>query len=273
MMEKIMRKQIALPSDHGSWVFLLSPLLIGIFSSGRWQSVHWYLLLAALAAFLLRQPAATAVKCYSGRRSSQDLPAARFWIVLYGMTALAALLLLYSAGFFFLVWLALPGILIFIWHLWLVSKRAERYQIGVDVIASGTLALAAPAAYWIGVGEAELSGWWLWGLTWLQSATSIVYAFLRLAQRRLKEIPDTPERFQMAKRALLYSFFNFFLVLSFSISGQLPTFLWLPYALQALESLWGSLNPAVGLKPTTIGFRQMGVSVLFTVLFIVVWWL
>ena len=55
------KRYIALPSDHGSWVFLLSPLLIGLFAGGHWTPAILYLLSGALAAFLLRQPASAAV--------------------------------------------------------------------------------------------------------------------------------------------------------------------------------------------------------------------
>ena len=268
---KYFRRHIALPSDHGSWVFLLSPMLIGFFASGRWTSASGYLILGSLAAFFLRQPTSMAVKAYAGRRSRQDLPAARLWMMVYGLIELFALSNLFRLGYDYLVFLAIPGLLVFAWYLWLISKRSERGQIGVDVIASGSLALAAPAALWVGLGEADPLGWWLWGLTWLQSGASIVYAFLRLEQRNLKEMPDTKMKFKLARRALLYSSFNFVAVLILSLTKMYPAFLWIPYALQWLEVLWGTFKPAVGYKPTQIGFRQLGVSTLFTVLFIVIW--
>ena len=79
----LFRRTIALPTDHGSWVFLLSPLLIGLFAGGRWTPAIVPLVVAALATFLLRQPVTIAVKAYSGRRSRRDLPAAVFWILIY----------------------------------------------------------------------------------------------------------------------------------------------------------------------------------------------
>lgn len=72
------RRIIALPNEHGAWVFLLSPLLIGLFAAGRFTSASALLIVAALAAFLLRQPVSILVKAYSGRRPRTDLPAARF---------------------------------------------------------------------------------------------------------------------------------------------------------------------------------------------------
>lgn len=264
-------RQAALPSEHGAWVFLLSPLLIGLFAGGRLTTASLYLIVAALAAFLIRQPLTIATKTFSGRRSRRDLPASLFWMSVYALIGLAALTGLIWLGFGYLLVLALPGAPVFIWHLYLVSQRAERRQLGVELVGSGVLALAAPAAYWVGLGRADAAGWWLFALAWLQSAASIVYAYLRLEQRELKSIPSTQVKLGMARRALLYTGFNTTLALVFGAMGLLPAWIFLPYLLQFAETVWGSINPAVGYKPTTIGFRQLAVSSLFTLVFILTW--
>jgi hypothetical protein len=264
-------RHVALPSDHGSWVFLLSPLLIGLFAGSSWSISTLFLIVAALAAFLIRQPVTILVKVYSGRRSKRDLTAAWFWIGIYagiGAIGLAGLLL---QGFGFIFILALPGIPVFGWHLYLVSKRAERRQIGVEVVASGVLALAAPAGYWLGVGWADPLGWLLFALTWLQSAASIVYAYLRLQQRELGEFPGFRTRLSMGRRALTYTTFNMLAVLLLALTDVVSFLLVLPYALQWVETIYGTLHPAVGKRPTAIGLRQLMVSTLFTLLFILTW--
>jgi hypothetical protein len=164
-------------------------------------------------------------------------------------------------GFGYVLYLALPGIPVFIWHLYLISRRAERRQVGVEIVGSGVLALNAPAAYWVGIGSPNPVGWWLFLLTWLQSAASIVHAYLRLQQRELDYIPDLPTRLRMGRRALLYTSFNLFL----------PPLLPIPYSIQWLESLWGIFNPAINVKPTRIGIRQLIVSTVFTIAFIFTW--
>lgn len=230
-----------------------------------------FLVIGALAAFLMRQPASMLVKSLSGRRSKNDLPAAIFWLCVYAGVALASVTILYFQGFGYLLFLAVPGVLVFAWHLYLVSKRAERYRMGVDIVASGSLALAATGAYWVGIGEYSPVGWWLWALCWMQSAASIVYAFLRLTQRKLEAVPSLNGRIKLARRALLYSGFNLLLSLGLAAAGVLSDWLWLPYALQMAETIWGTIYPAVGWKPTRIGLRQLMVSILFTVLFILFW--
>lgn len=264
-------RHVALPGDHGSWVFLLSPLLIGLFAGNSWGLAAIFLIVAALAGFLIRQPVTVAVKVYSGRRGSRDLSAAWFWIGVYAFVGAIGLLGLYLQGFAHLFILALPGIPVFIWHLYLVAKRSERRQMGIEIVASGVLALVAPAGYWIGVSGLDPVGWLLFVLTWLQSAASIVYAYLRLIQRVWDSVPPVSTRLKQGLRAMLYTTFNLLLVILLSILDIVAVLLVIPYGLQWLETVWGTMNPAVGLRPTRIGVRQLIVSSLFTLLFILVW--
>jgi hypothetical protein len=262
---------IALPQDHGSWVFLLSPLLIGLFSGEHWRYATTPLIGACLAAFLIRQPASMVVKILSGRRPRSEFPVALFWSSIYAALGLLMLVWLVWLGWGRLLLLALPGLPVFTWHLLLVSRRSERGQIGVEVVGSGVLALAAPAAFWVGQNHLDPLGWGLLMLAWLQSAASIVYAYLRLQQRTLKGIPLWIDRLRMAQRALLYTTFNLILVSGLSLARILPVWLFLPYLLQWGETVWGSLQPAIGWKPTRVGLRQLVISTAFTVLFILAW--
>lgn len=272
---QLWRKHIALPQDHGSWVFLLSPLIVGLFASGKWTPGMPVLVLAAMTAFLVRQPLTVIVKVYSGRKNHRDLPAAFFWTAVYGVIGLVSVAVLVLMGYGYLLYLALPGAPVFIWYLWLVSRRAERRQLGVELVATGVLSLAATAGYWMGQGYADPRGWLLWGLLWFQSAASIVHAYMRLEQRELK--PGTPviERLKAAgsftQRAWLYTSFNLAVVILLTILKVLPAWLFFPYLLQWAETVYTTFRPAIGVKPTIIGIRQLIVSSLFTVLFIVAW--
>jgi len=265
------KKQIALPQDHGSWVFLLSPLLIGAAAGGKFTAATLHLFAAALAAFLIRQPITVAVKAISGRRASSDLAAARFWILLYGGFAALALFFLIQSGFAYVLYLTVPAIPVFAWHLWLVSRRAERKQAGVEVIASGVLALAAPAAYWVGLGAYQPTGWQLWLWAWMQSAASIVYAYLRLEQRDWKTLPDGAAHWRVGRRAALYTSFNLLAALALALLKISPLFIFIPFLIQWLETLWGITHPCMGWKPTRIGMRQTIVSAAWVILFILAW--
>ena len=268
---KYLRKQIYLPQDHGSWGFILMPLFIGFFAGNKFSTPAIYLVIAAMAAFFIRQPVTVAIKAYAGRRPRTDLPAARFWMLVYGFIALLMLIGLSARGFFDVLYLAIPGVAIFGWHLLLVSKRDERKQAGLEVVASGALALAAPAALWVSSGSYNTQGWILWILVWFQSAASIIHAYMRLEHRNQTQIPERSAQFQIGKRAIMYTSFNFVASLLLGISGLLPRFIFIPFLLQLAETAWWAFNPAIKAKPTSVGFRQLAVSSLFTVLFILVW--
>jgi hypothetical protein len=270
-MREYFKKQIAIPQDHGSWVFILSPLLVGIFAGGKFNPAVLSLSIAAMAAFMIRQPMTIFVKALSGRRPKTDLPPARFWLLVYGGIAALALIVLIVQGFGYVLVLAIPGAPVFAWHLWLVSKRAERKQAGIEIIATGVLSLAAPAAYWVATGEYDPTGWWLWAWTWLQSAASIVYAYLRLEQRELKQAPSQKDLWKMGSRAFFYTSFNLVAAFALGWLRVVPMFLFIPFLVQWLETIWGITHPSIGWRPTRIGVRQLIVSVIWTILFIVCW--
>ncbi|GAB4544397.1 MAG: hypothetical protein Fur002_17580 [Anaerolineales bacterium] len=220
---------------------------------------------------MLRQPLSVAVKVISGRKEKNDLHPALFWSALYAGIAALALLILIRNGFSYLLYLAAPGVPVFAWHLWLVSRRAERRQAGVEVIATGVLSLSAAAIYWVGLGAYSPTGWLLWLWAWMQSAASIVYAYLRLEQREWKILPDGAARWRVGRRAALYTSFNLLAALILAFFQMSPPFVFVPFLLQWIETLWGIAHPSMGWKPARIGLRQTIVSAAWVISFIFVW--
>ena len=246
-------------------------MLIGLFAGGRWHTTVIYLMVAAACGFLVRQPITLVVKAYSGRRSRDVLPVAWFWIAVYAGVGLLHVTGLVLRGFGYLLYLAAPGVLIFGWYLLLLSRRAERRQELMEILATGAIALVAPAGMWAGSGTPQAIGWWLWLLVWAQSATGIVYVYLRLEQRVLKQTPALRERMRQGTAALSIASGSLGLAAGLGALGLVQRWLFVPFAVQWLEVLLGVCNPAVGQRPAKIGMRQLAVSVLFTILFIVLW--
>mgnify|MGYP001038377555 CR=1 FL=1 len=263
-------KHIAVPSEHGAWIFLFSPLLIGLAIGGLSKGTL-PLILAMLSAFLVRQPTTMLVKIFSGRRPKNDLYASLIWFLIYSLVLFLSLVILILQKSIFILFLAVPAIPVFIWHLWLVSKRAERRQIWIEIAASGVLALAAPAAYWVGLQRYDSIGWLLWGLTWLQVAGTILYAYLRLNQRQLKDLPSQDELLKMSHASFLFNTALFGGVLLLALADWVPSFLPLAFFIQPMEVLWGTYHPAISVAPKKIGFRQLIISSLFTIVFIITW--
>lgn len=257
------RKIYAVPAEHGSWIWWIGPLILGTAAAGRLSVDLLLLSTTMLTAFLIRQPMILFVKVKSGRRPVEDLPPITFWLLVYGAILASTTLALVHAGHIRLLLLLLPGLPVFGWHLWLVIRREERGQRGIEIVGSGVLALAAPAAYWVGSGSATALPWILWSLAWLQSAASIVLVYLRLEQRRWPEQPPIPGRLRQGARTLGYHAFNLVYAGSLSVVGSTPWLITAGFGLMLLDALDGVLRPAIGQRPTRIGLRQLGASSLF----------
>jgi hypothetical protein len=255
-----------MPQEHGAWIWWIGPLAIGIAAGGRISGAIVPLTLAALAVFLLRQPATIAVKSLSGRRARHDLTPALIWGAAYVAVAAICLALLLSGGHERVLLLGVPGAMVFAWHLLLVSRREERGQMGVELVGAGVLALTAPAGYWVAGGGDPAEPWILWGITWLQSAASIVYIYLRLAQRRMDRMPDVRARWRMGARTIAYHAFNCVASLALAMGGLVPRTVPIAFAVMLAEALEGVAHPPVGTRPALIGVRQLAASILFVVI-------
>jgi hypothetical protein len=138
----------------------------------------------------------------------------------------------------------------------------------VEIIGAGALALAAPAAYWVSGGGSDPEAWLLWGLTWLQSAASIVHVHLRLEQRRLELMPELASRLRMGRRSLSYNGFNQLASLALALGGWVPTLVPVAFGLTFLDAIEGVFRPAVGTRPRRIGVRQLLISSAFVLMMV-----
>lgn len=264
----LFRKHIALPQQHGSWALWLGPYVIGIGVGGAFKIELLWLTLASLGGFLLLQPLTVLIKVIAKRKPKTDLASSIFWSILYSLLALITLTQLLITNYYFL-YLALAALPVLVWQLILVMRREERGQMGIELVGSGVLALAAPAAYWIAKDGMNLTGWILWILCWMQSAGAIVYIYLRLEHRRLTEMPHAQDRFTMAKRALLYNTFNVVAVIAVAAFNLIPPLVIIPFLAMFLETIYGALiKPGIGAKPVIIGVRQIVITVIFVILMI-----
>jgi hypothetical protein len=257
------RKIYALPAEHGSWIWWIGPLLLGISAAGKIPLDLIPLTAALLFAFLLRQPVSLFVKIKSGRRAKADDAPVMFWLLLYGLLLAAAGVALILRGFDRLLLLLIPGLPVFGWHLWLVSQREERGQRGIEIVGSGVLALAAPAAYWVCRGSGASLPWILWLLAWLQSAASIVLVYLRLEQRGWQAELGLEPKLRAGGRTLAYHLVNVIIAAGLAASGLIPPGLLLAFALMLLDAAAGVVQPAVGQRPARIGLRQLLASISF----------
>ena len=262
-MARYFRRHYMMPAEHGAWIWLFGPLILGAAAGHHWDGSLLILASAALFAFMARQPATLIVKVYSGRRPRRDLAPSALWLGLESLAALGLGAILVAAGFRQVTWLIAPGVLVFGWHLWLVHRRAERRQTGVQVVASGVLALAAPAAYWVAGGGSLSLPWILWFVTWLQSAASIVFIHHRLEQANWSGGPSLRQRLVAGRLAWMVAGFNLGVGLALASMGRIPWLMAAGFAVCLADTLEGVVNPSLGVRPARLGARQSIVSLLF----------
>ncbi len=257
---RLMKKHLILPPEHGAWIWLAGPFVVGAVAGKSWSLDILLCGATVLAAFFARQPVTLLVKMISGRRSRRELTPALFWLAVDGSLAAILAVTLALRGYTQILLLALPAVPVFGWYLWLVSRRAERRQTGVQIVAAGVLSLAAPAGYWVAGGSAPGLPWIIWGVMWFQAAASIVFVQLRLEQRDWSQTGSLPLRLSRGKRALLYNGFNALAgLIGWVILGLWPIWLTVGFGLMLVDTIEGVLRPAVGSRPNAVGIRQ-GIS-------------
>ena len=241
-------------------------MIIGIGAAKSMSLDLAILMIAALVSFMIKQPLTLVVKVLSGRRGEPDWGPGLVWTLVYVVVITTAATALALRGHARVLATGLAGAPLFAWHLWLVSRGEERRQIVVDILAAGALALTAPAAYWTCGGPDAVAPWTLWALTWGQSAASIVHAFLRLDQRRLKEVPSVAERWRAGVPSLVCHGACLALAGILSAFGMAPRWSALAFVVPLVDGIEGVARPPVGVKPGHIGMRQLAVTSAFSAL-------
>ncbi len=265
------KKHYWIPPEHGTWFMWIGPLLTGMLAARQVNLDLIGLAVLLLSAFLARQPLTIVFKALVGRRSRAEVRPASVVMAILGGLAIALLALMLARGHTYLAWLGLAALPVLAWQLALVAKREER-QMGIELVGAGVLALAAPAAYWVGLGEARAAGWGLWALAWLYAAASIVFIYSRLEQRRWSEWPPRRERLRRGARVLLYAVVNLVLVVVLTALHWVPPWAWVGFALAVPHIALGVMAPAARARPARIGLEQAGATLIFSTLLGVSYW-
>lgn len=263
---RMWRWYYAVPPEKGAWVWWIGPLIVGVGAARHLTPDLLLLIAAALAGFMIKQPLTLVVKVLSGRRGIPDRGPGIAWTLVYSVVLIVVSVALIAVGHARVLLTGVVGLPLFTWHLWLVAKGDERRQIVVDIAAAGVLALTAPAAYWTcGGGDATVP-WVVWTLAWLQSSASIVHAFLRLQQRRLKGTPSRAERWRSGAPSLAHHILNSAIAAILAFAGYAPPLAPVAFVVPLADGIEGVARPPVGAKPGQIGMRQLVVTSLFAAL-------
>lgn len=193
--QKIFRKKLVLPTEHGAWAWLIIPFIVGAVVAGKLgpfgekAALSLFLtFIGGLCAFLMRQPATVWLRARQGKARRADKPLAAGWTLGFAGLAGLCLLGLLALGRMLLLWLLVPlGAILGLYLAAALKGRAERRALWMELAGAVGLALMAPAAFIAATGRLDPAIWSLWVIMAMQNALSVFYVRLRLADthRRL----------------------------------------------------------------------------------------
>lgn len=243
-------RPIALPVEHGGWAFLGAPILLGLWVAPSIAGV--WLGLAALGAFLARQPLKLTV---GDRRRGRRYPRTRWaerFVLAYGAVALLAFgaaWLMTDRAFWPPLLLAIPPAAVQLRFDLMKQSRTLPAELGGAVALAALAATIAMAGGWA-LGPALL----LWLLLVLQAVPAIIYvgARLRLA------------RGEPARRSPTYVAHSVALVVAVGLAwlGAAPWLATVAFALLVARAIIGLLPRSLATPTPLVGVQELGFSFL-----------
>lgn len=255
-----------MPTEHGSWSWLLVPFAVGAGVGGEWNLSLTLTLVAGLAVFFMRQPAAVWLRVRRGRARAADGPLAAAWILILLLVSAACLSGLLAMGRAALLWMLIPLAGVFI--LYLAASRtgsAGLRSLWMELTGASALALMAPAALIASTGSFSGREWPLWVVLAAQNGLGALYVRLRIYDTRGKSINRS---MIVVAHALLLV-----IITAAGMLAALPRTTYLPFLLFALRAIWAAsaVRPVTNVK--RFGFAEMGVEIIGGAWIAVSYWL
>lgn len=262
----VYRKHIVMPTEHGSWAWLLVPFFVGVGIAGRFDLAVGLTLLGGLAVFFLRQPTTIWLRVRRKKARAADGPIALAWIgffSLIGLLCLAGLLVLERG---MLAWLTGPFLLIFALYMMAARYgRAGLRSLWMELAGAAALSMMAPAAAIAATGEVANWMWLLWGVMATQNVLGALYVRLRIYDTHNQPI----NRWPIGAAHLA----GFLLILGLGLGDWLPWLTAVPFAGFLLRAVWAvaALRPVANVK--RFGFTELGVEIISGLWLIAAYWL
>jgi hypothetical protein len=254
-----LRFALKLPKEHGAWVMLYVPFVLGVAVAGR---VNWpvlLFLLSATAVFISRE---SLLVYWRARARGRDAVEAGKALLLY--LALAAAFgspLILTFELFWLIPLGLVGAALLLINGRQATRMEERSTTG-EMMAIGGLTMTGPAAYYVASGRWDATALWLWLLSALYMASSVFYIKLRVY--RLNPRKQAEQRRSLRSCAVYHSFLIVALpVLIFA--GSLSLFAFIAFAPALVRTFWGMFMPNAKVNLVRAGILEIAYSLAFLV--------
>lgn len=252
------------PKEHGAWVMLLQPMVIGALAvaphTGYRLSHTLLLAISAVAGMFAVEPLRLLIKM------KQPVDKARFvfWFLVYALVAGAAFAgLVAQSGRLGWLWFTIPAMVMAVVKLWSATAGTQRAT-PVELMGVVGLTLSAPAAVYSVDPEALKSAvaLYLLCLAWSADrflATGKILALLRSTGA----IPSGGEFFASFKTELRFHTAGLFFIILVLFLFDAPVAAFIPFLLGTYRYVTLAFNTPVAIAPRSLGFSEMRLGIAF----------
>jgi YwiC-like protein len=254
-----LRSALKLPKEHGAWVMLYVPFVLGVAVAGR---VNWpvlLLLLSTTVAFISRESLLVYLRARARGREAAE--AGRMLLLYLALAAAFGSPLVVTFKLFWLIPMGLAGAALLLINGAQATRMEERSTAG-EVMAIVGLTMTAPAAYYAAIGRWEMTAFWLWLLSALYMASSVFYIKLRVYRLN----PRKQAEQQQALRSC--AFYHSFLLVALPAlisAGSLSLFAFIAFAPALARTFWGMFTPKTKVNLVRSGILEIVYSLVFLV--------
>jgi hypothetical protein len=253
------RSTLKLPKEHGAWVMLYVPFVLGVAVAGR---VNWQLLLLLLSTTAMFISRESLLVCWRARARGRDAAEAGRMLLLYSVLAAAfGLPLIIAFKLFWLIPMGLIGAVLLLINGRQATQMEERTMTG-EIMAIAGLTMTAPAAYYAASGQWEMTAFWLWLLSMLYMASSVFYIKLRVY--RLNPRRQAEQR-QAWRSCAFYHTFLLVALLALIFADGLSLFAFIAFAPALVRTFWGMFKPKTKVNLMRAGVLEIVYSMIFLI--------
>ncbi|MCP4423751.1 MAG: hypothetical protein GY803_04590, partial [Chloroflexi bacterium] len=262
----IYRKHIVIPTEHGSWPWLLVPFAVGAGVAERFNLAALLTLIGGLTVFFMRQPMTVWLRARRGKARAADGPIAAGWVLalaILGFLCLIGLIMLGRGAM-----LALTGPLAAVLVLYLVAARYGRAglrSLWMELAGAAALAMMAPAAAIAANGRIIGWEWVLWGLMAAQNVLGALYVRLRVA--------DTHRRAGRRWPVFVIHLVGLAVIVFWGLMGLTPLGTAVPFIFFLVRAGWTAAAPRPIPHIKRFGFTEMGVEIASGLWILISYWL
>jgi len=260
-------RRIWFPREHGAWAMTFSPLISGFIVAGALRWTGFWLLVAVLAFFLIRQPAVAIVRAWTHQKQV-SLP-------VYLLFASELLVILLAGGLVLwlqpaMIWFVFGGLAAFslLAYLYFVSRRQEMTPIAEVVTVSG-VCVGAAAGYFAGHGAVNNNALALILLNLAYFVPNIFFIRLKARTQARQAPPESWSGYWQAGRTLLLvNAAGWLLSLVGVMAGIMPGIALLALLPNTLKDIWGVVrwHTRTELNIRRRGYAEVGHLFLFLAL-------